>query len=64
MCGSHQREDVQRWIGVLQEKYPTLAKANIIYDITDITELNIEESDSSSSERIEQAQPKLAAPAS
>ena len=55
MCGSHQRGDVQRWIGTLQEKYSSLAKANIIYDITEL-----DKTESSGSKSTEQ--PKIAAP--
>ena len=58
MCGSHQREDVQRWIGVLQEKYPSLAKASIIYDITELETVKAED-DINDDHR---QQPKLAAP--
>ncbi len=56
VCGAYQREGVQKWIGVLQEQYPSLAKANIIYDIT---ELEIVKTDGSNSDHREQ--PKLAA---
>lgn len=36
MCNSYQeRSSLQSWIGVLQEKYPSLSKATIIYDITE-----------------------------
>lgn len=32
MC-EQQRPSLQRWIGALQSKYPSLSKATIIYDI-------------------------------
>ena len=36
MCDRHEeRSSLQRWIGALQEKYPALSNATIIYDITE-----------------------------
>lgn len=36
MCSAGQEKaSLQAWIGELQEKYPSLSKATIIYDITE-----------------------------
>lgn len=36
MCWPFHRESLQRWIRVLQEKYPKLSTATIIYDTTEL----------------------------
>lgn len=36
MCQPFQQESLQRWITKLQERYPTLSKATIIYDLSEL----------------------------
>ena len=55
MCQPFRQESLQHWITKLQERYPTLAKATIIYDLSELpVEDAGQESGASRSKQIKQ----------
>lgn len=54
MCKPFRQESLQLWINKLQERYPTLSKATIIYNLSELAEDASQESSTVRSKQIKQ----------